>query len=158
MRELWNRELDANAREALEEVNIVSRSESLVNQLGSDLRMSNRFYSEIQKLKCKVPCTGQPMMRQLASVCQGSDVCIVYSLPFKGRSKFGKTYFVGCSAWKYTERDKHRYLPIPSNIDEDILLKVMANDGVLPPNIASNTNTVCVLAVHPRIALKACRE
>ena len=31
MRELWNRELDANSREALEEVNIVSRSESVVN-------------------------------------------------------------------------------------------------------------------------------
>ena len=31
MRELWNRELDANAREALEEVNIVSRYECLVN-------------------------------------------------------------------------------------------------------------------------------
>ena len=31
MRELWNHELDANAREALEEVNIVSRYESLVN-------------------------------------------------------------------------------------------------------------------------------
>ncbi|KIJ93662.1 hypothetical protein K443DRAFT_134976 [Laccaria amethystina LaAM-08-1] len=30
----------------------------------------------------------------------------------------------------------------------------MANDGVLPPNIASNTNAICVLAVHPRIALK----
>ena len=29
MRELWNRELEANSREALEEANIVSRSESL---------------------------------------------------------------------------------------------------------------------------------
>ena len=97
-------------------------------------------------------------MRKLASVGQGFHVHIVYSLPFKGRSKFGKTYFVGCSSWKYNERDKHRYLPIPSNVDEDILLKVMANDGVLPPNIASNTNAICVLAVHPRITLKACHE
>ena len=97
-------------------------------------------------------------MRKLASVGQGSHIHIVYSLSFKGCSKFGKTYFVGCSAWKYNERDKHRYLPIPSNVDEDILLKVMANDGVLPSNIASNTNAICVLAVHPRIALKACRE
>ena len=35
MRELWHRELDANSREALEEVNIVSRSESVVNILGN---------------------------------------------------------------------------------------------------------------------------
>jgi hypothetical protein len=35
MRELWCRELDANSREALEEVNIVSRSESVVNILGN---------------------------------------------------------------------------------------------------------------------------
>ena len=35
MRELWYRELDANSREALEEANIVSRSESVVNLLGN---------------------------------------------------------------------------------------------------------------------------
>lgn len=76
----------------------------------------------------------------------------------KGRSKYGKEYFIGCSAWRYTERDKHRYLPIPSNVDEDILKTVMAQDGVLPLNIASNSNASCVLVVHPRVALKACRE
>ena len=76
----------------------------------------------------------------------------------KGCSKYGKAYFVGCSAWKYTERNKHRYLPIPLNVDEDILTKVMANDGVLPSDIASNLNETCVLVVHPRVALKACRE
>ncbi|EDR02648.1 uncharacterized protein LACBIDRAFT_332144 [Laccaria bicolor S238N-H82] len=103
MRELWYCELDANSREALEEANIVSR-----------------FYAEVQKLKCKVPCTGKPVMRKMAS----------------GRSKYGKEYFIGCSAWKYNERDDHRYLPIPSNVDEDILAKVMDNDGVLPLNIA----------------------
>jgi hypothetical protein len=37
MRELWHRELDANSREAVSEVNIVSRSESVqvVNLLGT---------------------------------------------------------------------------------------------------------------------------
>lgn len=120
--------------------------------------MTNRFYAEAQKLKCKVPCTGKPVMRKMASVRLCSPVFIINLLPSKGRSKFGKEYFIGCSAWKYTERDKHRYLPIPSNVDEDILTKVMANDGVLPLNIASNLNATCVLAVHPRVALKACRE
>jgi hypothetical protein len=94
----------------------------------------------------------------MTSVCQGSAVFIINLLPSKGCSKYGKAYFIGCSAWKYTERDKHRYLPIPLNVDEDILTNVMANDGVLPSNIASNLNATCVLAVHPRVALKACRE
>ena len=80
----------------------------------------------------------------------------------KGRSKYRKENFIGCSAWKFTEHDKHRYLTIPSNVDEDILTKVMANDGVLPFDIAgaskSNLNASCVLAVHPRVALKSCRE
>ena len=57
-----------------------------------------------------------------------------------------------------TEHDKHWYLPISLNIDEDMLSKVMANDGVLPFNVLSNSNENCVLAVHPRVSLKACRE
>ena len=103
------------------------------------------------------------MMRKLASVRLGSAISepIINLFPLKGRSKYGKEYFIGCSGWKYTERDKHLYLPIPSNVDEDILTKVMANDGVLPLNNEStnlNLNVTCVLAVHPRVALKACRE
>ena len=99
-------------------------------------------------------------MRKKALVCQRSAVFIINlsKLPSKGCSKYGKVYFIGCSAWKYTERDKHRYLPIPLNVDEDILTKVMDNDGVLPLNIASNLNETCVLVVHPRVALKDCRE
>ena len=120
--------------------------------------MTNRFYVEVQKLKCKVPCSGKPVMRKMASVCPGSPVFIIDLLPSKGCSKYGKDYFIGCLTWKYAERDKHRYLPIPSNVDEDILMTVMANDGVLLLNIASNLNATCVLAVHPRAALKACRE
>ena len=122
--------------------------------------MGNRFYSEVQRLKCKVPCSGKSVMRKKALVCQRSAVFIINlsKLPSKGCSKYGKVYFIGCSAWKYTERDKHRYLPIPLNVDEDILTKVMDNDGVLPLNIASNLNETCVLVVHPRVALKDCRE
>ena len=71
-------------------------------------------------------------MRKLASVRLGSAISepIINLFPSKGCSKYGKEYFIGCSGWKYTERDKHLYLPIPSNVDEDILTKVIANDGV----------------------------
>ena len=88
----------------------------------------------------------------------GSAIFIINILPLKGHSKCGKEYFIGCLAWKYAECDKHRYLPIPSNVDEDILINIMANDGVLPFGNASNLNASCVLAVNPRLALKACRE
>ena len=101
-------------------------------------------------------------MRKKALVCQCSAVFIINLFKLlsnlKGCSKYGKVYFIGCSAWKYTESDKHRYLPIPLNVDEDILTKVMDNDGVLPLDIASNLNETCVLVVHPRVALKDCRE
>ena len=124
--------------------------------------MTNRFYAEVQRLKCKVPCPGKSVMRKKSSVCQRSAVFLINLsiLPSKGCSKYGKVYFIGCSEWKYTEHDKHRYLSIPLNVDEDILTKVMANDGILPLNIASesNLNETCVLVVHPRAALKECHE
>jgi hypothetical protein len=74
------------------------------------------------------------------------------------RSKVGKDYFIGCSGWKSTECNKHCFLPIPSNIDEDILTKVMANNGVLPSNVTANLNLACMLAVYPRTALKTCHK
>ena len=78
MRELWCHELDANSREALQEVNIVSRYGSVVNLEVTQLT-TNRFYTEIKKLKCKVPCTGHPMMRKLASVCLRSFIILIDS-------------------------------------------------------------------------------
>ena len=157
MRELWYHELDVNSHEALEEVNIVLRYGSVIH-LEVTRFTTNRFYTKIQKLKCKVPCTGHPMMRKLASVCLGSFIILVDLWSLKGRSKVGKDYFIGCSGWKSTERDKHWLLPIPSNIDEDILMKVMANNGVLPSNVTATLNPTCMLAVHPRAALKACHK
>ena len=57
-------------------MNIVSRYVSVVH-LEVTQFTTNRFYTEIQKLKCKVPCTGHPMMRKLASVCLGSFIILI---------------------------------------------------------------------------------
>ena len=55
------------------------------------------------------------------------------------------------------EKDKHRYLAIPRNVNEDLLSKLMDGDGALPDsNVISSPK--CSLTVHPKVGLKFCRE
>ena len=75
----------------------------------------------------------------------------------KGPSAYGQNYFVGCSGWKRTEKDKHRYLAIPRNVNEDLLSKLMDGNGALPESNVT-LNPKCTLTVHPKVGLKFCRE
>jgi hypothetical protein len=50
----------------------------------------------------------------------------------------------------------HRYLSIPSNVDEAQFLYVMSSGGVLPSQ--DTVNNKCVLTVHPKVGLRLCRE
>ncbi|KAJ7804925.1 hypothetical protein B0H14DRAFT_2611872 [Mycena olivaceomarginata] len=69
---------------------------------------------------------------------------------------YGKQFFIGCSEWTRALKLEHRYLPIPTNVDEDTLRIAMENGGQLPT--APTVNEMCALTVHPRIgkSLQTC--
>ncbi|KAJ7835672.1 hypothetical protein B0H14DRAFT_3871012 [Mycena olivaceomarginata] len=99
-----------------------------------------RFYTRIVHSKCKIKCDGLPMLVRLAN-------------PYGG-----KTRFVGCSNWSRLQKDKHRYWPIPHNVNQTELQFVLEHDGLLPATHQSpNMNETCIFTVHPRIGLKHCR-
>ena len=56
-----------------------------------------------------------------------------------------------------TEKEKHRYLAIPRNVNEDLLSKLMDGNGALPDSNVTSTSK-CSLTVHPKVGLKFCRE
>jgi hypothetical protein len=56
----------------------------------------------------------------------------------------------------FMDKDKHRYLAIPRNVNEDLLSKLM-DDGALPDSNVTLTPK-CSLTVHPKVGLKFCRE
>ncbi|KAJ7331521.1 hypothetical protein DFH08DRAFT_814832 [Mycena albidolilacea] len=128
---LWKHELDANEREAASVPGIISRLQ---------LTPSSSFYNRIMSSKCKVQCDGVPVFKHLS-----------------GGAVYGKQFFIGCSKWTRALKFEHRYLPIPSNVDEDTLRIAMENGGQLPT--APTVNEMCALTVHPRIGkrLKMCR-
>ena len=74
----------------------------------------------------------------------------------QGPSVYGQNYFIGCSGWKRTEKDKHRYLAIPRNVNEDLLSRLM-DDGALPDSKVTSTPK-CSLTVHPKVGLKFFHE
>ncbi|KAJ7825909.1 hypothetical protein B0H14DRAFT_2596247 [Mycena olivaceomarginata] len=99
----------------------------------------SRFYNRIMSSKCKVKCDGVPVFKRLS-----------------GGAVYGKQFFIGCSKWTRALKFEHRYLPIPSNVDEDTLRIAMENGGQLPT--VPTVNEMCALTVHPRIGkrLKMC--
>ncbi|KAJ7835323.1 hypothetical protein B0H14DRAFT_2590316 [Mycena olivaceomarginata] len=99
----------------------------------------SRFYNHIMNSKCKVPCDGVPVLKHLSS-----------------GTAYGKQFFIGCSEWTRALKLEHRYLPIPTNVDEDTLRIAMENGGQLPT--APTVNEMCALTVHPRIgkSLQTC--
>ena len=55
------------------------------------------------------------------------------------------------------ERENHRYLAIPRNVNEDLLSRLMDGNGALPDSNAT-LSSKCSLTVHPKVGLKSCRE
>ena len=76
------------------------------------------------------------------------------------RSLDGKTYFVGCSEWKKIDPERmHQFIPIPFNVDQDDLLKMIQNHG----EVEGDDEAVvakCALVVPRRIRakMKQCRK
>ena len=66
----------------------------------------------------------------------------------------GKNHFIGCSGWHQNHPARtHCWIPIPDNVDEDILLKVFKNKGQLNlselKGIQSNLSAECAYVALP---------
>ncbi|KAF8579591.1 hypothetical protein K439DRAFT_1620423 [Ramaria rubella] len=115
--------------------NIWEAEHTLNEQQGGTVQgITATFYNQIQKHVCSyknIVCEGQPVMRKWKKHAQSLD---------------GKAYFVGCSAWKRADPEQmHRFLPIPYNVDEELLLKMIQKHGdLLDEEIA---NPTCALVV-----------
>ena len=141
----------------LEKPKILSTgTRTILYSLDIQTYIPTRFYSRIQDLRCKVPCEGKPIMRLRGEVhsyfsyyfwhlhfilLQGS-VCLWTKLLH----------------WVFSvENDGERQAPIPRNVNEDMLSKLMDGNGVLPDsNVTSSSK--CTLTVHPKVGLKSCCE
>lgn len=111
-----------------------------------------RFYLQTMHSKCKVECNGVPVLKRLSSV---RCALIDSSFPHRTANRelhMGKQFFIGCSKWTRAEQFNHRYLPIPNNVDEQVLRFAMDNGGQFPA--VQTVNELCALTVHPRIGAK----
>ena len=61
----------------------------------------------------------------------------------------GKHHFVGCTDWRKAEKWEHLYIPIPSWVDEAILLQLVNNKHINSLDLAEYEGG-CSAFVHPR--------
>ena len=58
--------------------------------------------------------------------------------------------------WTKAEEFDHIYFAIPTNVNEDEFTTLFSSGGVMSRQVEFNCK--CVLTVHPKIGLKACRK
>jgi hypothetical protein len=58
--------------------------------------------------------------------------------------------------WTKAEEFDHIYFTIPANVNEDEFTTLFSSGGVMSRQVELNCK--CVLTVHPKIGLKACRK
>ncbi|KAI0356054.1 hypothetical protein OH77DRAFT_1538515 [Trametes cingulata] len=106
-----------------EEVRELAEAERLQNvaQTSSEEAEATMFYNFAQASKCKFKnadgeqCAGRPVLRKAAK-----------------QSPDGKYYFVGCSGWSRSDPDDgrgHRWITIPLNINEQLILELFQTRG-----------------------------
>jgi hypothetical protein len=79
---------------------------------------------------------------------------MILSLTYSQQSLDRKAYFIGCSEWKKTDPERiHRFIPIPYNVDQDMLLKIIQNHGELIDN-DKEVGAMCALVVPRWIGAK----
>ncbi|KAF8583090.1 hypothetical protein K439DRAFT_1617794 [Ramaria rubella] len=126
--------------------NIWEAERKLNEQQGGTVQgITATFYNQIQKHVCSyknIVCEGQPVMRKWKKHAQSLD---------------GKAYFVGCSAWKRADpKQMHRFLPIPYNVDEELLLKMIQKHGDLLDEEIANPTCALVVPCHIGSQMKQC--
>ncbi|KAF8580703.1 hypothetical protein K439DRAFT_1619639 [Ramaria rubella] len=116
--------------------NVWEAERKLNEQQGGTVQgITATFYNQIQKHVCSynnIVCEGQPVLRKWKKHAQSLD---------------GKAYFVGCSAWKRADPERmHQFLPIPYNVDEELLLKmIQKHSDLLDEEIANPTCALVIL-------------
>jgi hypothetical protein len=58
--------------------------------------------------------------------------------------------------WTKAEEFDHIYFAIPANVNEDEFTTLFSSGGAMSRQVELNRK--CVLTVHPKIGLKACRK
>ncbi|KAF9044099.1 hypothetical protein BJ165DRAFT_1347476, partial [Panaeolus papilionaceus] len=131
-----------------EEMRALFEAERDVNQEeGSLLKiLAAAFYKEALKEPCKATldngnlCKGDPVYRK-----------------FKKQSHFGKLGFIGCSDWIRGTKGSHRFLPIPKDVKEELVVELFESEN---GSFASRelSTKLCARVLHPRNGAKGYQE
>ena len=77
----------------------------------------------------------------------------------------GKKCFIGCSGWKKSEDEgtfTHRFIPIPLEVNEDLVRQLFQNNGQLKISAQENVlGSTCGVVVARRVGAKGnqrCRK
>lgn len=108
--------------------------------------LSSRFYKEALKEPCKATldngnlCKGDPVYRK-----------------FKKQSHFGKLGFIGCSDWIRGTKGSHRFLPIPKDVKEELVVELFESEN---GSFASRelSTKLCAWVLHPCNGAKGYQE
>ncbi|RPD75850.1 hypothetical protein L226DRAFT_570087 [Lentinus tigrinus ALCF2SS1-7] len=90
--------------------------------------------------------------------CNGAPVYRVYR---DGPGPNGKAGFVGCRNWEAAQADsgKHRYVPLPADVDDDLVQELSRHGGVLTSASADlHAVAKCARMVSPRSGGKGSKE
>lgn len=68
--------------------------------------------------------------------------------------RYGKHYFVGCSAWHVGDLAIHRNVQIDRDINEDAFVTLFKNKGKM--NSDTKLHGLCSIVVHPRSHKQKC--
>ncbi|EIM78962.1 uncharacterized protein STEHIDRAFT_164157 [Stereum hirsutum FP-91666 SS1] len=81
---------------------------------------------------------------------------------YQNGAKNGKTYFIGCTGFRRGETNPgHRYIAIPTDVDEHRLSRIIAGQPLPPPEDSDSTSPIivkrasCSFMVHGRIGRRA---
>ena len=79
----------------------------------------------------------------------------------QGPGPHGKAGFIGCRSWELDDPDrtKHRYVPLPADVDDELVRELSRNGGRLrTTNSDLNTVSKCAHIVSPRNGGKGSKE
>lgn len=104
-----------------------------------------RFFKEAMK----EPCKG---MLDNGKLCHGEAVYRQY----KKVNHFGKSGFIGCSEWVRGKSSEHRFMGIPKDVKEDLLIELFeSEDGCFKTRVDTKE---CARVLHPRNGGKGRQE
>ncbi|KAG5634265.1 hypothetical protein H0H81_002602 [Sphagnurus paluster] len=131
-----------------EETAAVFKSERAINALqGTCVKAPIiTFYNECMT----TPCTH---INENGTACKGKAVLRKFDNTTPDPS--GKEYFIGCSGWRGLKGSRsHWFMTIPSHIDQETLIKIFYNRGVLMGNNIASISQGCAVIRMPKSGAK----